>query len=266
MLIVLAGASCRKDHMEPAVDNVTDINEVVETRPPVQKPYSIEVDYDIKGYYASLPFNYDKTTKNYPLLVFIPGGGQYGNGTNDLPLLLNDGPAQLADAGTFPPSFSVQGKQFSFIIMTPQLTGYPSVESIRNFISYARKTYRIDSTRIYLSGLSIGGEVSADAAGAYPSLVAAIVPMAGESGRPETCASLAQHNIPVWDFHNSGDPLINISQSNNFIQWINSYNPGIAPRQTIFQSQLHDAWTAVLNPAYKENKMNIYEWMLQYSK
>jgi len=266
MLIFFAGVSCRKDHVEPTVDSVTDINDVVETKPPLQKPYSIAVDYNIKGYYAAVPFNYEKTTKSYPLLVFIPGGGQYGNGTNDLPLLLNDGPAQLADAGSFPASFSVQGKNFSFIVMTPQLTGYPSIESIRDFISYARKTYRIDSSRIYLSGLSIGGEVVCDVAGTYPSLVTAIVPMSGETGDRQTCASLAQHNIPVWDFHNSGDPLINISQSNNFIQWVNSYNPVIAPRQTIFPSMQHDAWTAALNPAYKENKMNIYEWMLQYSK
>ncbi|MBS1563230.1 MAG: hypothetical protein JST39_02525, partial [Bacteroidetes bacterium] len=158
------------------------------------------------------------------------------------------------------------GKNFSFIIATPQLTGYPSIESIGNFISYVRKNYRVDSTRIYLAGLSIGGEVSGDVAGTYPSLIAAIVPMAGETLYRETCASIAQHGIPVWDFHNNGDPLINISRSNNFIQWINSYNPVIAPRQTIFTSTLHDAWTAALNPAYKENKMNIYEWMLQYSK
>ena len=267
--LAFATVSCKKDQAEPmvaVVNMVTDINDAIETHAPVQKPYSIKVGYDVNGYYASVPFNYDKTTKNYPLLVFIPGAGQYGNGSNDLPLLLNDGPAQLADAGVFPANFSVNGKSFSFIMLTPQLKGFPSLEGIWSFIAYAKKTYRVDSTRIYLSGLSIGGQLASDLAGAYPSEVAAIVPISGESIYPETCASIAKHNIAVWDFHNSGDPAINVAESNNFIAWINNNAPAIAPRQTIFQAMTHDAWTAAINPAYKENNLNIYEWMLQYAK
>ncbi|MBS1567069.1 MAG: hypothetical protein JST39_21990, partial [Bacteroidetes bacterium] len=59
---------------------------------------------------------------------------------------------------------------------------------------------------------------------------------------------------------------VNISVSDNFIAWINAANPKVAPKRTIFTSNLHDAWTKAQDPNYKENGMNVYEWMLQYAK
>ena len=268
LLLLVSIASCKKDGVaaSPEVSFKLDINNVVELHPAIQKPYSIAVDYDILGYYAAVPYNYDLTTKSYPLIVFIPGGGQYGNGSTDLPVLLNDGMAQLLDEGTFPPSVTVDGKTFSFIVLTPQLTQYPSIQSLDNFITYAKKNYRVDTSRIYLAGLSIGGELIGEVAGYYPSQIAAIVPMSGEATGLDVCASIANNKIAVWDFHNSNDPAISIVESDNFIIRINNNNPAIPPRRTIFQAAVHDSWTAAINPNYKENSMNIYQWMLQYSK
>jgi predicted peptidase len=268
LVISVLFASCKKDNDAPFIPPVpVDPNVTAETKAPVLTPVAnVTIGYDINGYYKALPFNYSLTSKNYPLLVFIHGGGQYGNGGTDLPLLLNDGFAQLLDAKTFPANFNVKGKDYSFIVLTPQFARYPSNEDVKVFIDYAKKNFRIDTSRMYIAGLSIGGAVSADVAGAYPGMFAAIVPMAGESQNMVTCSSLAKNNIAVWNFHNSNDPLIGVSESHSFIAWINSNNPGIVPKQTIFQSNLHDAWSKAIDPAYKENNMNIYEWMLQYAK
>jgi hypothetical protein len=35
---------------------------------------------------------------------------------------------------------------------------------------------------------------------------------------------------------------------------------------TIWPTGKHDAWTKASDPNYKENNMNMYEWMLQYHK
>ena len=45
-----------------------------------------------------------------------------------------------------------------------------------------------------------------------------------------------------------------------------SENPINPPKLTIWPSGGHDAWTRAVNPDYKENGKNIYEWMLQYTK
>jgi predicted peptidase len=268
LLTTILLASCKKSNDENETQPTTPVdNNIVETHAPVLKAISATpVGSAVSGFYQSLPWYYFATTKKYPLLIFIPGGGQFGNGTTDLPALLNDGVAELIDEKKFPPAFTVNGSSYSFIVLTPQLTKYPSNEEIKIFIDYARQHFRIDSTRIYLSGLSLGGSVSADVAAAYPQQIAAVVPMSGESQSQQSCQQLAVNHIPVWDFHNSSDPTVNVSQSNNFIAWINSYNPSPAPKQTIFQANVHDSWTKALDPAYKENNMNIYEWMLQYSK
>jgi predicted peptidase len=268
---LLAGilmTSCKKSNGDDEKQPTTPVdNNIVETRAAVQTSVpATPIGGAISGYYQALPWYYFATTKSYPLIISFPGGGQTGNGTTDLPLVLNDGLAKLLSQKKLPPSFSVNGNAYSFIVLTPQLTKYPSNEDIKAFIDYAIQHFRIDNSHIYLTGLSIGGSISADVAAAYPGLIAAIAPMSGESQSMASCQQLANNHIPVWDFHNSGDPTVNISQSNTFIGWINSFHPAIAPRQTVFQSNVHDSWTKALDPSYKENNMNVYEWMLQYAK
>ncbi len=245
---------------------VTDMNAVPETLPPVLAANLLPLNANTGGFYSAIPVNYNKTTKSYPLLISVHGGGQYGNGALDLPILLNDGIPQLLDEKIFPPDFLVNGKHYSFIILAPQLKQFPVAQDIKDVIDYARKTYRIDTTRIYLNGLSNGGAASCLAAGTFANNIAAIVPVAGEFNYDPVCSSLAKNKVAIWNFHNSNDPVIDVSSATHFIASINSFSPVIVPRLTIFESNVHDAWTKAISPKYKENNMNIYEWMLQYAK
>jgi len=264
LCLAVMAVSCKKNKAEDPIP--ADVNNAIETKPPVQTANTVNVTANIQGYYSSVPFYYQYTTKSYPLLVFVPGGGQYGNGASDLPLLLNDGVAKLINNKAFPAAFSVDGKVYSFIVLTPQLKSLPSVEDITAFIQYAKSNFRVDASRIYVGGLSVGGQVSGDIAAAHPDQIAAILPISGESLLQTSATAIANNKIPVWDFHNSGDPTVNISISDNFIAWINAAHPAIPPKRTVFQSNQHDAWTKALDPTYKEFGMNVYEWLLQYAK
>lgn len=245
---------------------VTDMNTVPETLPPLLAANLVALNANTGGFYSAVPVNYNKTTKSYPLLISVHGGGQYGNGALDLPILLNDGIPQLLDEKIFPPDFLVNGKHYSFIILAPQLRQFPVAQDIKDVIDYARKKYRIDTTRMYLTGLSNGGAASCLAAGTFANEIAAIVPVAGEFNDEPVCNSLAKNKVAIWNFHNSHDPIIDVSSATHFIASVNSFSPVIIPRLTIFESNVHDAWTKAISPKYKENNMNIYEWMLQYSK
>src|ERR1700694_5804509 len=174
----------------------------------VLHPVTTPVGNAIEGYYVGLPSNYNATTDKYPVLIYIPGAGQFGNGAIDLPLLLKDGPAELIDEKRFPGTFMVNGKTFSFIVFTPQLKWWPDTYSIAACIDFVKAKYRVDSTRIYLSGLSMGGILSCDLGSEIPDQIAAIVPMAGVS--PDywysaRCMHIAQANLPVWEFHSQDD-------------------------------------------------------------
>jgi predicted peptidase len=234
-----------------------------------QRAVTAPVGNAVLGYYVGIPSNYNQTTGRYPLLLFLPGAGQLGNGASDLPLLLFDGVAQLLDEGKFPSVFKVNGKEFTFIVMTPQFRWWPSTPSIEACIDYARRTYRIDSTRIYLAGLSMGGILTCDLGAEKPMGLAAIVPMAGVSRDYDVRAKsrqIAQGNLPVWAFHSANDPVTNVNSVRSFITDINSFNPLVPAKLTVWASSSHDAWTKALDPAYKEGGMSIYEWMLQYHR
>lgn len=262
-------AACSKDAAVQPVTVppvVTDINLKAETAAPVQTAVTLSLNSNVGGFYASVPANYSSTSKSYPLIISIHGGGQYGNGALDLPLLLNDGVPQLIDEKIFPPNITVKGIHYSFIVIAPQLKQFPAATDIKDVIDYAKKTYRIDSSRVYITGLSNGGVATCIAAGTYANKIAAIVPVAGEYPDSAVCSSLARNKVAIWAFHNSNDPVIPTGTAMRFISMVNSFSPPLAPRLTVFQSDKHDAWTRAINPAYKEDNMNIYEWMLQYAK
>jgi predicted peptidase len=266
MLLVLLAEGCKKSNTLPLAPPPNDL---IETTPPFQKPYTININQYIGGYYEALPAHYAVTTKKYPLLIFLHGGGQVGDGDTALPLLLNDGVAKEINEQKFPANFNVDGNNFSFIVLSPQFRAYPPDSMVYSFVDFALKKYRVDSARIYLSGLSMGGVLTTEMAGLYTSLLAAVVPIAGESfGTDKTfnAENVAHGGLALWDFHNSDDPTIPSNTATDFISLVNSFNPVIAPRLTIFQAYGHDAWSQALDPTYKENNMNVYEWMLQYKR
>lgn len=237
----------------------------------VQTAKNISMCSNSNGYYEYLPQGYSSGTQTYPLILFIHGVGELGNGTTQLSSVLNGGLPNAIKSGRFPTSFSVNGQSFSFIVLSPQFIGWPSPTDIENVLNYAVKNYRVNTSRIYLTGLSMGGGVTWDYAGGsstYANRLAAIVPIAGASW-PDYNRSrvIASANLPVWAFHNSGDGTVSVSNTDNYVAQINQAPaPNPPAKKTIFQSSSHDAWTQVYNSTYTENGMNAFQWMLQYSR
>jgi predicted peptidase len=235
----------------------------------VLKAVTTPVENAIGGFYVGLPSNYDSVNTKYPVLIYIPGAGQFGNGNVDLPLLLKDGPAELIDEKKFPSVIKSNGQSFTMIVFTPQLKWYTSTYSIEACIDFVKQNYRVDTSRIYLSGLSLGGILSCDVASEIPKTVAAIIPMAGVSRDFELnnkCQLIAQANLPVWAFQDAVDPVFDPQLTKGFIAKLNSFSPAIPAKLTLWSRGEHDAWTKALDPNYKENGLNIYEWMLQYHR
>jgi predicted peptidase len=255
--------SCKKDPIDPSSPDF------VETEFQTMVAVHDSVNEAIGGFYASVPVHYDVSSKKYPLLICFHGSGQFGNGKDELSKLDIHGIPELLKERIFPPNFKVNGKNYAFIILMPQFKRYPFYPELESYINYAKQHYRIDSTRIYLTGLSMGGTISCEMAADYPSLFAAIVPMAGATGHMDKCEKLAEGNVPIWLFHNNNDNFVPLATAINFIDAVNSFQPSIPPKFTTFPAfglYGHDAWSKASDPRFKENNMNIYEWMLQYSR
>jgi len=250
-----------------AVGNGADPNALRETAPAIQKAVSFSVSGAIAGYQEALPARYDSTTKKYPLLIFIHGTGEMGNGGADLSLVSNIGVSGLIKDKKFPPSFSVKDADYSFIVISPQFRKWPAPQDINAMIDHAVSKYRVDPSRIYISGLSMGGGATWDYAAAFSNRVAAIAPICGASeptsGKGQ---QIAEGKVAVWAFHNMDDPTVTVHNTIGYIEKINSSTPAIPARSTLWATGGHDSWTRALDPNYRENGLNLYEWLLQYSK
>lgn len=245
----------------------------------------------IGGYLESLPVIYNNdTAKKFPLLIFLHGSGETGNGSQvQLDDVASNGIPKLIKEGKFPSTFNVNGEDFSFIVVSPQIvssTGHSTTipQQLNKLIDTCIKNYRVDTSRIYMTGLSMGGGLTWMYGSSYsndPNRLAAILPICGSRAyneRPSSTepldttrvAKISNSNLPVWATHNSPDPVVGTSYTNNWISKLNAYSPAMNPAamKTIFLVASHDAWTQTYNPAYildTPNNYNAYQWMLQYT-
>jgi hypothetical protein len=138
IMVLLLAVSCKKDTVDsPPPDD----NEPIETEPAVLRPVTKEINYNCKGYYEALPARYDSTTKKYPIIIYFHGSGQIGNGASELARVLNAGLARVLAEKRFPPSFSVNKQNFSFIVIMPQFTSPPNNGTVKSFIDYIKANY-----------------------------------------------------------------------------------------------------------------------------
>lgn len=234
--------------------------------------YNTSIGPRSNGYYEYLPQGYNNN-ETYPLIVFFCGIGELGSGNEtDLPKVLANGTPNQIRNGTFPTSFTVRGQIFKFIVITPQFTQNPTAQEISQLLDNIVSTYRVDLNRIYLTGLSLGGGMVwrySSFSKAYADRVAAVVPVCGAEWISSTGGDyIAQADLPVWATHNSGDNVVSVENTNNNVGNVNSapHVPAPAAKKTIFNQNGHDAWSQTYNLNFKENNLNVYEWMLTYQR
>ena len=239
-----------------------------QTHSAVYKP----INNNIKSYYEYLPEGYNEDTSySFPLIIFSHGRGEIGN---DKPLssVLKNGIPKLINQGKFPNQFIVNKDTFKFIVISPQYFNWPSGNDLTNVIDYAEANYKVDKKRIYLTGLSMGGAVTwnnVEYSIQNAKRIAAIVPVCGASfPKKKSGVIICAANLPVWATHNRGDPIVLVNNTLSYISSINnSTNSSITPaKKTIFEENNHNAWSRTYDLSFKENNMNIYEWMLQFER
>jgi predicted peptidase len=254
-------AACKKDI---SVTQNSRLDSAVESNPPVQTAVTAYVNDNCAGYYKAVPTFYDSSTKKYPLILFIHGIGELGT---DLTKMTRAGLPRLINKKAFPADFEVNGEHYSFIVFSPQFKKWPTNSDVKGVMEYAVKKFRVDTSRIYVTGLSMGGGVTWEFDSEFVGLVAAIAPICGGSW-PDTkrAEKLASFDLPVWAFHNADDDVVPVSYTIDYVNKINSFDPTVKAKYTVWPSGGHDAWTKAYDPATREGGKNMYEWMLQFKR
>ncbi|WP_341836319.1 PKD domain-containing protein [Chitinophaga pollutisoli] len=214
-----------------------------------------------------LPDDYGQTSQQYPLLIFIHGVGEGGN-INDV--LRHGVPKMIAKGANM--QYTVGGKLFKFITVSPRIAGgWANYQTVQKLIEEMKKLYRVDASRIYLTGLSAGGYGVLNyitTGKEYSDNIAAIVPVSSapidDPKLPGLC-NVAASNMAVWMLCGTSDGFL--KYQTDYISRINACNPAIKAKATTFTGG-HDSgfWDKAYDPGHTYQSQNIYEWMLQYSK
>lgn len=223
------------------------------------------------GFYQFLPPDYNKDLKTHPLIIFLHGAGEKGDGTTQLKNACWNGVPREIDEGSNM-TFTWNGKTESFIVLTPQLNskyGWWQNWYVDELIAYATKNLRIDPNRIILTGLSMGGGGTWQYAGASldnAKRLAAIGISCGACTNT-TWSNMVNANLPIWAFHaeNDGSPAP-ASCTKGAISSINALNPTVKPYFTLWPDGDHWIWGRVYNTKYEWQNPNIYEWFLAQNK
>lgn len=219
------------------------------------------------GYLEYLPQGYSGNSNKYPVVIHLHGVGEKGPASTD-PNVLDDGIPKLIKLG--PPKYVNNGTQFPFILISPQLkSSYGSWTSgyVKEVIDHVKTYLRIDESRIYLTGLSLGGGGTWVTAQDFPRLFAAIAPICGGYNSPSKAANIALENLPVWAFHGDADTVVPISRSQSMVNAINACSPVPTPKAklTVYPGVKHNAWDFAYKPDHSVHNPNVYDWLLSYT-
>lgn len=193
------------------------------------------------------PFvEYSPTSKSgrLPLIIQLHGAGERGNGKEDLSLVDIHGFSKIIKDEELPCIFAMPQ-------CPPESFWAAKVESIVTFINQLVKEYDIDTDRIYLTGLSMGGYGTWFTAMAHPELFAKIAPVCG-GGMAWNASVLT---MPIWAFHGACDTVVSPSQSDEMVAALKAVSADI--KYSRVDGVGHEVW----NIAYTEP---LLRWLLDY--
>jgi predicted peptidase len=214
----------------------------------------------------SLPYRLLKpvnpqSMEKFPLVIFLHGAGERGN-DNEVqikhitPLFLEERnrgkyPCYLVapqcPKGQWWSNFKGEGE-------AQTLAAEPSrpMKSLIALIEKIVKEFPVDQSRIYITGLSMGGYGTWDLIARFPDKFAAAAPVCG-GGDIKTAEKI--RNIPIWAFHGALDKIVPPQQSRRMIKALQ--DAGAVPGYNEYPDIAHDSWVN----AYKEP--HLIHWLFK---
>jgi len=199
-------------------------------------------------YLLFTPTNKKEVNKKgeFPLIVFLHGAGERGE---DLQKVKVHGPPKIVE----------ENPDFPFMVLSPLCPEgswwkAPSVDLLVERISAKHK---VDQDRIYLTGLSMGGYGTWDAAIFNPQRYAAIAPICGGKDENVFLAPTIRA-LPTWAFHGAMDTVVPIEATSDIVRALKRAGGNV--QYTIYPMAGHDSWTET----YANEKL--YQWMLSHHK
>jgi pimeloyl-ACP methyl ester carboxylesterase len=238
LAIVLAGLSETSPNDPPAVARTNVFNRDADWWFGLRQRLGLAEKYP---YLVDLPQGYGADPgKPWPLILYLHGGNEKGHNLQQVRV---SGLARVI----------AKGRQVPAIVISPQCPygEYWDKRVLSQLLDEICAKYRVDPDRIYLTGISMGGDAVWDMALVHPERFAALMTVAAE-GDPADAARLK--DIPDWAFHGQKDDVVPVQQTIDMVNGIRQ--AGGRAHMTLFPDLGHDAW----DRAYAMD--SLYTWLL----
>lgn len=154
------------------------------------------------NFWLSVPDTYEALQDKMPVIVFLHGHSLCGT---DLNRVRKYG---CLDAISM-------GRDINALIIAPQNPGGPwNALKINNVIDWVQERYAMDTNRIYVIGMSMGGYGTFQYVGTYPDRVAAAMAFCGGSNLRNHCGL---NKVPLWIIHGTADRAVPLSASQEVV-------------------------------------------------
>lgn len=158
---------------------------------------------DSYNFWFYAPKEYVAEHRRIPVIIFLHGASLCGN---NLQRVRRYGLLHAIEKGRYYPTF----------VIAPQNPGGSwNPEKIARILDWAEAHHDIDTTRVYVIGMSLGGYGTLDFAGTYPDRVAAAMALCGGSTLKDL-SGLGK--VPLWILHGTADRAVSISESKKVVK------------------------------------------------
>jgi predicted peptidase len=201
-----------------------------------------------------MPYDFD-STKTYPMVLFLHGKGERGS---DNISQLKWGSALFLQGGLrrrFPAIIVFpqcpEKSYWSNVLRGPDKSGKDTFHFIPNgdptlamslvmdLERELKKTLPVDTSRLYVMGLSMGGMGSFEIVRRMPGTFAAAVPICGGA---DTTTAKAIRKTAFWIFHGSADDVVPVKYSQDMVTALQSYYNTADMQYSEFTGVKHDSW------------------------
>ncbi len=160
---------------------------------------------DNYNFWVYTPGDYEEEGHPLPLVIFLHGASLCGR---NLDRVRRYGVLDAIERGKIIPA----------LVLAPQNPGGAwKPERINRLLEWMEDNYRVDTTRVYVIGMSLGGYGTLDFVGSYPDKVAAAMAFCGgcSLGNMDGLGRL-----PLWIIHGTADRAVGIAQSKRVVDYL----------------------------------------------
>jgi len=228
---------------------------------------TMRIDGTSYPYQVYVPPDYTES-RRWPVILFLHGSGERGtDGLLQTQVGLGDALRRLPDR--YPAI--VVFPQAPLDVRWPGKAAKIALESLTR----TEKQFRCDPHRVYLTGISMGGNGAWYLAYRHPERFAAVVPVCGwflpdqehptsepvvpgDTSHAEAALAERLRTMPIWIFHGSEDPVISPRDSRAIAARLDSL--GAPVKFTEYSGVGHGAW----EPAYDDPALP--QWLFAQSR